>query len=92
MIFSDLLNKLILFDKHFANSIFTIIFIFRSGSLGATPKPFLQPSHNPSDEQMSSDAETLEDARRLTRDLRAKTRQQAQQIMAWRRAYKMQVN
>ncbi|XP_066156322.1 uncharacterized protein [Euwallacea fornicatus] len=61
-----------------------------SGSLGATPKPFLQPSHNPSDEQMSSDAETLEDARKLIRDLRAKTRQQAQQIMAWRRAYKMQ--
>ncbi|KAL1491593.1 hypothetical protein ABEB36_012167 [Hypothenemus hampei] len=62
----------------------------RSGSLGATPKPFLQPSHNPSEEQMSSDAETLEDARKLIRDLRAKTRQQAQQIMAWRRAYKMQ--
>ncbi|XP_019768692.1 uncharacterized protein LOC109543421 isoform X2 [Dendroctonus ponderosae] len=62
----------------------------RSGSLGATPKPFLQPSQNPSDEQMSSDAETLEDARKLIRDLRAKTRQQAQQIMAWRKAYKMQ--
>ncbi|ERL91112.1 hypothetical protein D910_08453 [Dendroctonus ponderosae] len=61
-----------------------------SGSLGATPKPFLQPSQNPSDEQMSSDAETLEDARKLIRDLRAKTRQQAQQIMAWRKAYKMQ--
>ncbi|XP_050308779.1 uncharacterized protein LOC126745107 isoform X2 [Anthonomus grandis grandis] len=65
----------------------------RSGSLGSAPiRPFLQPvSNNPSDEQVNiSDAETLEDARKLIRDLRVKTRQQAQQIMAWRRAYKMQ--
>jgi len=62
----------------------------RSGSLGSSPRPFLQPSNNPSDEQMNSDAESLDDARKLVRDLRAKTRQQAQHIMAWRRAYKMQ--
>lgn len=62
----------------------------RSGSLGSSPRPFLQPSNNPSDEQMNSDVETLEDARKLVRDLRAKTRHQAQQIMAWRKAYKMQ--
>ncbi|VEN35081.1 unnamed protein product [Callosobruchus maculatus] len=36
--------------------------------------------------------DTLEDARKLVRDLRQKTRAQAQQIMAWRRAYKMQKN
>ncbi|CAH1974979.1 unnamed protein product, partial [Acanthoscelides obtectus] len=34
--------------------------------------------------------DTLEDARKLVRDLRQKTRAQAQQILAWRRAYKMQ--
>ncbi|XP_076252287.1 uncharacterized protein LOC143191262 isoform X2 [Rhynchophorus ferrugineus] len=62
----------------------------RSGSLGSSPRPFLKPHSNPSDEQMNSDVESLEDARKLVRDLRAKTRQQAQQIMAWRRAYKMQ--
>lgn len=61
-----------------------------SGSLGSSPRPFLKPQNNPSDEHMNSDVESLEDARKLVRDLRAKTRQQAQQIMAWRRAYKMQ--
>lgn len=39
----------------------------------------------------TSDVENLEEARKLVKDLRQKTRAQAQQIMAWRRAYKMQV-
>ncbi|XP_017775678.1 PREDICTED: uncharacterized protein LOC108562017 [Nicrophorus vespilloides] len=34
--------------------------------------------------------ESLEDARKLIKDLREKSRAQAQQILAWRRAYKMQ--
>ncbi|XP_028149739.1 uncharacterized protein LOC114343127 [Diabrotica virgifera virgifera] len=34
--------------------------------------------------------DNLEDAKKLVRDLRQKTRAQAQQIMAWRKAYKMQ--
>ncbi|XP_060523548.1 uncharacterized protein LOC132700334 isoform X2 [Cylas formicarius] len=38
----------------------------------------------------SCDFENLDDARKLVRDLRQKTRTQAQQIMAWRRAYKLQ--
>lgn len=38
------------------------------------------------------DIESLDEARKLVRDLRQKTRAQAQQIVAWRRAYKMQVN
>ncbi|XP_044261875.1 uncharacterized protein LOC123009552 isoform X2 [Tribolium madens] len=38
----------------------------------------------------NSDIDNLEDARKLARDLRQKTRAQAQQIIAWRRAYKMQ--
>lgn len=36
--------------------------------------------------------DNLEEARKLARDLRQKTRAQAQQILAWRRAYKMQVS
>jgi hypothetical protein len=40
----------------------------------------------------NSDIDSLEDARKLARDLRQKTRAQAQQILAWRRAYKMQVS
>lgn len=39
----------------------------------------------------TGDVDNIEDARKLVRDLRQKTRAQAQQIMAWRRAYKMQV-
>lgn len=39
----------------------------------------------------ASDIENLEDARKLVRELREKTRTQSQQLLAWRRAYKMQV-
>ncbi|KAG5886473.1 hypothetical protein JTB14_026733 [Gonioctena quinquepunctata] len=67
-----------------------------SGSLGSA-KPVLDIEHDPpsaaqscGDMSTGSDMDSLEDARRLVRDLRQKTRAQAQQIMAWRRAYKMQ--
>lgn len=39
-----------------------------------------------------ADVESIEDARKLVRDLRQKMRAQAQQLLAWRRAYKMQVS
>lgn len=39
----------------------------------------------------SSDIENLEDSRRLVKELREKMRSQSQQLLAWRRAYKMQV-
>lgn len=42
-------------------------------------------------EMSASDIENLEEARKLVRDLRQKTRAQAQQLLAWRRAYKTQV-
>lgn len=42
-------------------------------------------------EMNGGDIETLEEARKLVRDLRQKTRAQAQQLLAWRRAYKTQV-
>ncbi|XP_074025608.1 uncharacterized protein isoform X2 [Leptinotarsa decemlineata] len=67
----------------------------RSGSLGSA-KPVLDIEQGPSaahscgDMSTGSDVDSLEDARRLVKDLRQKTRAQAQQIMAWRRAYKMQ--
>lgn len=38
------------------------------------------------------EVDNLEEAKKLVRDLRQKTRAQAQQIMAWRKAYKMQVS
>ncbi|XP_022906612.2 uncharacterized protein [Onthophagus taurus] len=38
----------------------------------------------------TTDVETLDDAQKLVRELRQKTRAQAQQLLAWRRAYKMQ--
>ncbi|KAI4459267.1 hypothetical protein MML48_6g00004712 [Holotrichia oblita] len=41
-------------------------------------------------EMSASDIENLEEARKLVRDLRQKTRAQAQQLLAWRRAYKTQ--
>ncbi|KAF5280682.1 hypothetical protein FQA39_LY05330 [Lamprigera yunnana] len=41
-------------------------------------------------EEEVDSAEALVEARKLIRDLRQKTRVQAQQIIAWRRAYKMQ--
>lgn len=43
------------------------------------------------DAEGTSDIENLEDARRLVRELREKMRSQSQQLLAWRRAYKMQV-
>ncbi|CAG9860820.1 unnamed protein product [Phyllotreta striolata] len=36
------------------------------------------------------EVDNLEEAKKLVRDLRQKTRSQAQQIMAWRKAYRMQ--
>lgn len=39
-----------------------------------------------------SEIQNLEDAQKLIKELRQKTRSQAQQLLAWRRAYKMQVN
>ncbi|KAJ8949560.1 hypothetical protein NQ318_016191 [Aromia moschata] len=68
-------------------------FCYRSGSLGSA-RTVLEieqtPTESSSGDMASSDVENLEDARKLVRDLRQKTRAQAQQIMAWRRAYKMQ--
>ncbi|CAH1176224.1 unnamed protein product [Phaedon cochleariae] len=69
--------------------------LLESGSLGSA-KPILDIEQGPSaahscgDMSSASDVDNLEDARRLVRDLRQKSRTQAQQIMAWRRAYKMQ--
>lgn len=48
-------------------------------------------AHNCGDMVTQDDCESLEEAKKTVRDLRQKTRSQAQQIMAWRRAYKMQV-
>ncbi|KAJ8972270.1 hypothetical protein NQ317_018297, partial [Molorchus minor] len=66
-----------------------------SESLGSG-RPVLENEQTPAEsscgDMASSDVENLEDARKLVRDLRQKTRAQAQQIMAWRRAYKMQRN
>lgn len=39
----------------------------------------------------AGEVDTLEEARKVVRDLRQKTRAQAQQLLAWRRAYKTQV-
>lgn len=39
----------------------------------------------------NSEVSSLDDARRIVRDLRLKMKSQAQQLLAWRRAYKMQV-
>lgn len=71
-------------------------FFFRSGSLGSA-KPILDIDSGlplaarSCGDMTTSDPEGQEDARKLVQELRQKTRAQAQQIMAWRRAYKMQV-
>ncbi|XP_063906360.1 uncharacterized protein LOC135125014 [Zophobas morio] len=70
----------------------------RSGSLGSgSAAPSIErpkkeaPDRTPEAPAMaSSDIDSLEEARKLVRDLRQKTRSQAQQILAWKRAYKMQ--
>ncbi|CAH0559177.1 unnamed protein product [Brassicogethes aeneus] len=66
----------------------------RSGSLGSA-KSVLMEGKTPT-ESSSGDITSLveiensDDLRKLVRELRQKTRAQAQQILAWRRAYKMQ--
>ncbi|XP_044261874.1 uncharacterized protein LOC123009552 isoform X1 [Tribolium madens] len=70
------------------------MFKARSGSLGsgsAIPVERIIKKETDVEAAMAnSDIDNLEDARKLARDLRQKTRAQAQQIIAWRRAYKMQ--
>ncbi|XP_049820650.1 uncharacterized protein LOC109598832 isoform X2 [Aethina tumida] len=66
----------------------------RSGSLGSA-RTVLEMDRTPTESSSgdiasTGDVDNIEDARKLVRDLRQKTRAQAQQIMAWRRAYKMQ--
>ncbi|KRT86623.1 hypothetical protein AMK59_2751 [Oryctes borbonicus] len=70
----------------------TRIKLLRSGSFGS--KGSIMEARRlglEGDKEMStSDVENLEEARKLVRDLRQKTRAQAQQLLAWRRAYKTQ--
>lgn len=69
-------------------------FPFRSGSLGSAGVQLASNQSSPASEYAMGEAgiENLENAQKLVRDLRQKTRAQAQQLLAWRRAYKMQVN
>ncbi|XP_008191243.1 uncharacterized protein LOC657955 [Tribolium castaneum] len=69
------------------------MFKARSGSLGsgsAVPMERIKKETDVEAAMANADIDNLEDARKLARDLRQKTRAQAQQIIAWRRAYKMQ--
>jgi hypothetical protein len=69
------------------------MFKARSGSLGSRSAVIVAERTTPETDvaaMANSDIDSLEDARKLARDLRQKTRAQAQQILAWRRAYKMQ--
>lgn len=72
----------------------TVFVIFcRSGSLGSAGVQIASNQSSPASEYAMGETgiENLDDAQKLIRDLRQKTRAQAQQLLAWRRAYKMQV-
>lgn len=47
---------------------------------------------NLTNEDAEMDVESLEEARKITDNLRQKMRIQAQQLLTWRRAYKIQVH
>lgn len=74
------------------------MFNSRSGSLGSTKSVLdieqvsLKASQGDIMGSGCVEIDNLDDARKLVRELRQKSRTQAQQIMAWRRAYKMQVS